>query len=61
MIGENLKKNSLDIKELYPQEKELIYYIRHKFKYGDIVIQTRAGLPYRILKVTEFQTLDDRQ
>lgn len=43
--------------KLHRKEKELIHYIRTKFKFGDIIIQTRDGLPYRILKATEYQAL----
>lgn len=50
------KPNNLE--DLSSQERELILYIRHKFRYGEIVIQARDGEPYRIRKVTEFETLD---
>lgn len=46
-----------DLGDLNPRELELIYYIRTKFKYGELVIQTRDGLPFRIKQTTEFQSL----
>ncbi len=56
---QNSKKDtSQEIGELHPKERELILYIRNRFRYGDIIIKTRDGLPYLILKVTEYQALD---
>ena len=46
-----------DLGTLSNKEKELIFYIRNRFRFGDVVIQTREGQPYRILKITEFQVL----
>jgi hypothetical protein len=43
---------------LSTKEVELIYWIRNRFKYGSLSIETRDGQPYRISKMTEFQTLD---
>jgi len=38
-------------------ELDLIYHIRNRFRYGQIVVEVRDGKPYRINKVTEYQTL----
>jgi hypothetical protein len=54
MNQESLK---IDLGELSSSEKELIHYIRTRFRYGEIVIETRDGRPFRIRKMTEFQTL----
>ena len=47
-------KSDYDPGELDPKEKELIRLIRERFRYGDIVISTRDGLPHQVLKHTEF-------
>lgn len=51
-------KKKIELGELRSEEIELIHYIREKYRYGEIIIQVRDGIPYRIRKVTEFQTLD---
>lgn len=38
-------------------ELDLIHHIRTRFRYGQIVLEVRDGKPYRINKVTEYQTL----
>ena len=40
------------------KEIELLYWLRTRFRWGEIVIEVRDGLPYRIKKAVEFQTLD---
>lgn len=57
-MKENQKIQQSDLGDLTQKEIDLIYYIRERFRFGDIIIQTRDGQPYRIMKVTEFQTLD---
>jgi len=47
----------IDIIELHSQEIELIKAIREKWKFGEITIIVRNGLPFRIRKVTEFEDL----
>lgn len=47
-----------DLGDLHPREIQLIYYIRNRFRFGDLVIQTRDGLPFRIAKSIEYQSLD---
>ena len=59
MSKQNQKITLKDLGELCQQEIELIHYIRTRFRYGDIIIQTRDGLPYRIAKTTEYQSLDN--
>lgn len=58
---ENQNKNAeISQKTLEPldqRELELIHWIRTRFRYGQVIIETRDGKPYRILKVTEYQTL----
>lgn len=47
-----------EIIELHPQEIELIKAIRNKWRYGEITILARNGLPYRMVRVQEFINLD---
>ena len=46
-----------DLGDLSPNEKELIFYIRNRFQFGEIVVQTRNGKPYRIVRGVEYQTV----
>ena len=57
--SKELEKINNGLGEFDQKEIDLIFYIRERFKFGDIVIQTRKGLPFRILKVTEYQTLGE--
>lgn len=56
MSKENKKINI----EVYPQEKELINYLRNRFRFGIVEIKMRDGLPVQILKHTEYQDLTPR-
>lgn len=44
----------IEIIDLHPYEMELIKSLRSKFKFGEITILMRDGLPARWRKVTEF-------
>ena len=41
---------SKDLGELHPKEVELIWLIRHQYRFGVIELQLRDGLPQDILK-----------
>lgn len=41
--------------KLHPKELQLIYWIRNRFKFGEITLKVRDGLPERILKAFESQ------
>lgn len=43
--------------ELHPLEVELIKAIREKYKWGEIIIECREGLPQRVAKTTVFEKL----
>jgi len=49
----------IEILTLHPQEMELIKAIRHRWRFGEIVILVRNGLPYRLKRVTEFIDLQN--
>lgn len=42
-----------ELGELHNAERELIWYIRHNFRYGEVTIKTRDGLPVDIIKTVE--------
>ena len=44
----------IEIMSLHPQEMELLKAIRHRWKYGEITILARNGLPYRMVRTQEF-------
>ena len=43
------------IMELHPYEMQLLHSLRNKFKYGDITISMRNGLPYEWKRITEIE------
>lgn len=43
--------------ELAPQEVDLILKIRNKYQFGEIVIEVRDGLPFRIGKTVVYEKL----
>lgn len=46
--------------EVHPKEKELLDFLREKFRYGEVVVSMRDGLPYRIAKAVEYITIDGK-
>lgn len=44
----------IEIMSLAPQEMELLKAIRNKWRYGEITILARKGLPYRMVRTQEF-------
>lgn len=46
-----------EITELHPYEMELLKAMRTKWRFGEIVIMVRDGLPFRIKRVEEFKDL----
>ena len=51
----------IEIVELHPQEIELLKAIRHKWKFGEMTILARNGLPFRIVRVQEFIDLVQKE
>lgn len=43
--------------ELHPMEAELIQRIRNKYRFGEIVVECRDGLPFRLGKTTVYEKL----
>jgi hypothetical protein len=46
----SLKLTIKDLGELKPQEIELIYWIRNVYRFGEITIMTRDGIPQDVVK-----------
>lgn len=44
-----------DLGELHHMEVELIKAIRERFRYGELVITARDGLPFQILRYVEIE------
>lgn len=44
----------IEIIDLHPREMELIKSIRHRWRFGEIVIKVRNGLPFRLVRTQEF-------
>ena len=57
MIQQQKKPTKEDLGDMNPLEVRLILYIRERFRYGELTIKTRDGLPVLILKSTEYQSL----
>ncbi len=51
------KQNNLVLIELHPFEVELIQRIRDKYRFGEITIEIRNGLPDRVVKEIHFERL----
>lgn len=45
--------------ELHPAEASLIKLIRSRFRWGEVIIETRDGLPHRVGKAMVWTKLDD--
>lgn len=44
--------------ELNKKEQNLILLIRNRFRFGEIVVITRDGLPYKMKQTVEYFDLD---
>ena len=51
---------TIEIITLHPNEMALIRSIRTQWKFGEVTILVRDGLPYRMRRVTEFIDLVDK-
>ena len=59
LLGDTIQMDSsrvIDIIDLHPQEMKLIRMIRN-FRFGEVTIKIRDGIPFRIVKTTEFEDL----
>ena len=49
----------IDIEILHPNELQLIRNLRTKFRFGEVTILMRDGLPFRLKRITEFADLTE--
>ena len=47
----------IEIIDLHPHEIQLIKHLRNTFKFGEVTIIMKDGVPFRIKRVMEFQNL----
>lgn len=61
LLPETLKDDtvSIELLELHPQEVQLLRMLRGRFKFGDVTIRMRDGLPFRLVRIQEFGDLVD--
>lgn len=45
--------------QLHPREAQLIRLIRERFQWGDITIETKEGLPFRMMKAHDWTMITD--
>ena len=50
----------IEILELHRSEMELLHNLRKNWKYGEVTIIMRDGLPVRLRRVTEFADLTSK-
>lgn len=50
-------ESRLEILELHEKEVELIKNLRTKFRFGEVTIIMRDGIPFRLRRITEFADL----
>ena len=50
----------IGIFELHPSEMKLINRLRTRFRYGEVTILMKDGLPFRLRRVTDFDDLMDK-
>lgn len=56
-MSSNNDTTIIEIIDLAPQEMELIKAFRNHWRFGEVVVQVRDGLPYRLRRVVEFYDL----
>ena len=54
-----LYDTSIEILELHQREIHLIKLIRSRFRFGEVTIKTRDGLPFRVIRIQEVEDLDN--
>ena len=47
----------IELINLHRQEVELLKALRGRFKFGDVTIRMRDGLPFRLVRTQEFEDL----
>ena len=50
----------IEIVTLRPEEAQLLRAIRNQWRFGDITIKVRDGVPFRLVRVQEFIDLVEK-
>lgn len=53
-----MSEPKMETMEVHPKEKDLLKKIREEYRYGEVTIYTRDGLPYRLKERVVYETLD---
>lgn len=59
--NQNRKITLKDLGDLRDEEINLIHSIRNRFRFGELVIITRDGIPQQIRRYVEIQPLLDKE
>ncbi len=59
-MSKNSSDTVIEIVELHPNELQLLNNLRKTFRFGEITIIMRDGLPVRLRRITEFAELDSK-
>ena len=51
---------TIEILELHPYEVQLLRNLRKNFRFGEITIIMKDGLPFRLKRIMEFADLDSK-
>ena len=57
----NNDTTQIEIMHHHPNEIQLIKAIRNQWRFGDITIKVRDGLPFRMVRVQEFIELPGQE
>jgi len=52
--------STLEIIDLHPNEMQLLKMLRTRFKFGDVTIRMRDGVPFRLVRIQEYEDLDKK-
>ena len=50
--------DTIDIIELHVNEINLIKALRNQWRFGEVIIEVKDGIPYRLVRVKEFIDLN---
>ena len=50
---------TIEIIELHPYEIQLLRNLRKNFRFGEVTIIMKDGLPFRLKRITEFADMKD--
>lgn len=59
-LADNIQNDTTIIIELHPNEIQLIKALRNNWRFGEVTIMVRDGVPCRLKRVEEFIDLDKK-